>query len=85
MGGYDLHSLILAGDFCGDDIDRMWNWRKKHRHGLATMIGSRHAVSMPKLLRSPAIFEWFDIAGADDIPPVFVGEVARLMSVGEKG
>ena len=31
MSEYDLHSLILACDFRVDDVDRMWNWLKKHR------------------------------------------------------
>ena len=36
-------------------------------------IGIRHASSIRDLIRSPAVFEWFDIAGLDDIPPIFGG------------
>ena len=40
-------------------------------------IGIRHRRSVPELLRSPAIFEWFDAAGIDDIPAIFAGEVVE--------
>ena len=40
-------------------------------------IGIRHMHSIREVLRSPAIFEWFDISGADDIPPIFGGEVVE--------
>ena len=103
MSEYDLHSLILACDFRVDDIDRMWNWLKKHRENLAAIgahhvvlytsiweprrvlvtIGVRHLGSMRDVLRSPAIFEWFDISGADDIPPVFGGEVVEKIDLYE--
>ena len=103
MSEYDLHSLILACDFRVDDIDRMWDWLKKHRDGLSSIgahhvvlytsiweprrvlvtIGIRHVRSMRDVLRSPAIFEWFDISGADDIPPVFGGEVVEKIDLYE--
>jgi hypothetical protein len=34
-------------------------------------------------LRSPAIFEWFDALGVEDIPPVFGGEVVEKLDLGE--
>jgi hypothetical protein len=37
-------------------------------------IGIRRAPSIRDVLSSPAIFEWFSISGADDIPPIFGGE-----------
>ena len=103
MSEYDLHSLILACDFRVDDIDRMWDWLKKHRDGLSSTgahhvvlytsiwepqrvlvtIGIRHVRSMRDVLRSPAIFEWFDISGADDIPPLFGGEVVEKIDLYE--
>jgi hypothetical protein len=101
MGEYDLHSLILAFDFRVDDVDRMWEWLKKHRDPLASIgahhvvlytsiwepgrvlvtIGIRQAHSIRDVLRSPAIFEWFDISGADDIPPIFGGEVVEKIDL----
>jgi hypothetical protein len=101
MGEYELHSLILACDFRVDDVDRMWNWLKKHRDGLGSIgahhvvlytsiwephrvlvtIGIRQARSLREVLRSPAIFEWFDISGADDIPPIFGGEVVEKIDL----
>jgi hypothetical protein len=44
-------------------------------------IGIRHARSIRDVLRSPAIFEWFDIAGLDDIPPIFGGEVVEKIDL----
>ncbi|MGE4363954.1 fatty-acid--CoA ligase [Mycolicibacterium austroafricanum] len=101
MGEYELHSFILACDFRVDDVDRMWEWLKKHREGLESIgahhvvlyesiweprrvfvtIGIRNARSIRDVLRSPAIFEWFDISGADDIPPIFGGEVVEKIDL----
>jgi hypothetical protein len=101
MGGYELHSLILACDFRADDVERMWKWLTRHRDGLTAIgahhvvlytsiwepdrvlvtIGIRHPRSIRDVLRSPAIFEWFDISGADDIPPVFGGEVVEKIDL----
>ena len=44
-------------------------------------IGIRHRRSIAELLRSPAIFEWFDIAGVDDIPAIFAGEVLEKINL----
>ncbi|AMO61228.1 FadD16 protein [Mycolicibacterium phlei] len=44
-------------------------------------IGIRHAKSIREVLASPAIFKWFDIAGAEDIPPVFGGEVVEKIDL----
>lgn len=44
-------------------------------------IGIRHTRSVRDVLRSPAIFEWFDISGVDDIPPIFGGEVVEKIDL----
>ena len=44
-------------------------------------IGIRQAASIRDLLRSPALFELFDISGADDIPPIFCGEVVEKIDL----
>jgi hypothetical protein len=44
-------------------------------------IGIRHARSIRDVLRSPALFELFDISGADDIPPIFCGEVVEKIDL----
>jgi hypothetical protein len=46
-------------------------------------IGLRHVKSLRDVLRSPQIFEWFDISGAQDIPPVFGGEVVEKIDLYE--
>jgi hypothetical protein len=101
MGEYGLHSFILACDFRVDDVDRMWEWLKKHHDHLSSIgahhvvlyesiweprrvlvtIGIRHSSSIREVLRSPAIFEWFNISGADDIPPIFGGEVVEKIDL----
>ena len=101
MSEYELHSLILACDYRVDDVDRMWEWLKKHSDQLASIgahhvvlytsiwephrvlvtVGIRHARSMRDVLRSPALFEWFNISGADDIPPIFGGEVVEKIDL----
>ncbi|BBY15978.1 fatty-acid--CoA ligase [Mycolicibacterium litorale] len=48
---------------------------------ILTTIGIRHPRSVREVLRSPAIFEWFDISGVDDIPPVFGGEVIEKIDL----
>jgi hypothetical protein len=53
-------------------------WEQKR---VLVTIGIRHARSMRDVLRSPAIFEWFDISGADDIPPIFGGEVVEKIDL----
>lgn len=44
-------------------------------------IGIRHSRSIRDVLRSPAIFEWFDISGVDDIPPIFGGQVIEKIDL----
>lgn len=44
-------------------------------------IGIRNPGSIRGVLRSSAVFEWFDVAGADDIPPVFGGEVVEKIDL----
>lgn len=46
-------------------------------------IGIRQARSIRDVLRSPAIFEWFDISGVEDIPPIFGGEVVEKIDLAE--
>lgn len=44
-------------------------------------IGIRHARSIREVIRSPGLFEWFDIAGLDDIPPIFGGQVVEKIDL----
>lgn len=47
---------------------------------LVTM-GIRHRASVRELLRSPALFEWFDLVGVNDIPAIFAGEVLQKIDL----
>lgn len=44
-------------------------------------IGIRRRASVTELLRSPAVFEWFDRAGVNDIPAIFAGEVVEKIDL----
>ncbi|WP_420109156.1 fatty-acid--CoA ligase [Mycolicibacter arupensis] len=44
-------------------------------------IGLRHRASVKELLRSPAVFEWFDRSGVNDLPAVFAGEVREKINL----
>jgi hypothetical protein len=46
-------------------------------------IGIRHSNSVREVLRSPAIFELFDLSGVDDIPAIFAGEVVEKIDLHE--
>lgn len=48
-------------------------------------IGLRHRISVKDLLRSPAVFEWFDRAGVNDLPAIFAGEVAEKINLAQPG
>lgn len=50
-------------------------------HRVLVTIGIRNPGSIREVLRSPAIFEWFNISGADDIPPIFGGEVVEKIDL----
>jgi hypothetical protein len=47
-------------------------------------IGIRHRQSVAQLLRSPATFEWFDLAGVEDLPAIFVGKPVEKIATGEQ-
>lgn len=48
-------------------------------------IGLRHRVSVTELLRSPAVFEWFDRSGVNDLPAIFAGEVTEKINLARPG
>ncbi|MGV0795244.1 fatty-acid--CoA ligase [Mycolicibacterium sp. XJ1819] len=54
----------------------IWDQRR-----VLVTIGIRHARSIRDVLRSSEIFEWFNVAGAEDIPPIFGGEVVEKIDL----
>jgi hypothetical protein len=48
-------------------------------------IGFRERRPVDAVLRSPGIFSWFDAAGVEEFPPVFVGEVVEKLDLGAPG
>lgn len=48
-------------------------------------IGLRHRVSVKELLRSPAVFAWFDRSGVNDLPAIFAGEVTEKINLTQPG
>jgi hypothetical protein len=48
-----------------------------------TTLGVRERGPVDVLLRSPVLFAWFDSAGVEEIPPLFVGEVVEKFDLAE--
>ncbi|MUL62854.1 fatty-acid--CoA ligase [Mycobacterium sp. CBMA 234] len=46
-------------------------------------VGIHHPQSVSEVMRSPAIFEFFDASGVEDIPAVFAGEVVEKIDLAE--
>jgi hypothetical protein len=44
-------------------------------------IGVRERGPVDALLRSPLMFSWFDSAGVEEIPPMFVGQVVEKLDL----
>lgn len=53
------------------------------RGKVLVVIGVRTKQPLLDLLRSPALFQWFDAVGLDDLPAVFAGETVERFDVGE--
>lgn len=46
-------------------------------------LGLQDRRPMDELLRSPAVMEWFDAAGVDEIPPLFAGEMIDKLELAD--
>jgi hypothetical protein len=46
--------------------------------------GIRQRQSIRRIVQSPKVFEWFDVAGLADIPPIFGGEVVEKIDLVEE-
>jgi hypothetical protein len=44
-------------------------------------LGLHERGPIDALLRSPAVFDWFSAAGAEEIPPMFVGQVVEKLDL----
>ena len=44
-------------------------------------IGVHDRRPLPGLIGSPAILSWFDVAGVEEIPPIFAGQVIEKLSL----
>jgi hypothetical protein len=44
-------------------------------------IGVRERGPVDALLRSPVMFSWFDSAGVEEIPPMFVGQIVEKLTL----
>jgi hypothetical protein len=47
-------------------------------------IGIRQRQPLRELLRSRAVFDWFDEAGLEDIPAVFAGEIVEKINTSDR-
>lgn len=46
-----------------------------------TTIGVHDRGSIERFVRDPAVFEWFDATGVEEIPPLFAGEVVEKIEL----
>jgi hypothetical protein len=44
-------------------------------------IGVRERGPVDALLRSPVMFSWFDSAGVEELPPMFVGQIVEKLNL----
>jgi bacterioferritin-associated ferredoxin len=51
-----------------------------NRHEMLMTIAGRTSQPIPDVLATPAVMQWFDIAGVTDIPPIFVGALRDTVS-----
>lgn len=56
----------------------MWGRRR-----VMVTIGIRQPESVQDVLRSPAVFDLFDISGVDEIPAIFAGRIVEKIDLGE--
>ena len=47
-------------------------------------IGIQERQPLEALLRSPEVFSWLDAAGVEEVPPIFAGQVAEKLSLGDE-
>jgi hypothetical protein len=90
MGEHRLNSPIDAADYRIDDTDGMWFLLKERQTNLAKIDAHQIVVntsvwgrldSVGEVLRSPAVFELFDLSGVVEIPAIFAGEVAEKIEL----
>lgn len=48
---------------------------------ILTTVGIHHRLSVADVIRSPAVFEWFDMAGVSDLPAIFAGEIVEKIGL----
>ena len=68
LADIDAHHIVVYSS--------MWGPRR----ALVT-VGLRRPDSVREILRSPIIFELFDIAGCDEIPAMFAGELVEQLDL----
>jgi hypothetical protein len=69
LADIDAHHVVVYSS--------MWG-----RGRILVTVGIRQPASVQDVLRSPAVFDLFDISGVREIPAVFVGEVVEKIEVG---
>ena len=54
------------------------------RRRVLVTVGVRSPHSVHDVLRSPAVFDLFDISGVDEIPAIFVGRIVEKIDIGPR-
>lgn len=70
LADIDAHHVVV--------YTSMWGRRR-----IMVTIGIRNPESVDEVLRSPAVFDLFDISGVDEIPAIFAGQIVEKIDLGE--
>lgn len=82
-----MWNLLLGRESELADIDAhhvvvyrsMWGRRR-----ILVTVGIRHPRSVHDVLRSPAVFDLFDISGVEEIPAIFAGWIVEKIDIGSR-
>lgn len=70
LADIDAHHVVV--------YESMWGRRR-----VMVTIGIRQPESVHDVLRSPVVFDLFDISGVDEIPAIFAGRIVEKIDLGE--
>jgi hypothetical protein len=80
LPGLGAHHVVVYRSL--QDASRVFVTIGVRERGPAAAGGqARPASTVAALLRSPLLFSWFDSAGVEEIPPMFVGQVVEKLDL----
>lgn len=71
LANIDAHHVVVYASIWG-------------RRRVLVTVGIHPLKSVHDVLRSPAVFDLFDISGVDEIPAIFVGRIVEKIDIGPR-